>query len=331
METKTSLRIEKPCHENWNNMLPEEQGKFCSKCAKTVMDFTTKTTDEIVDFFKHRNFETACVRTRSELLDPLPAQLRLKQRLARFAYLLYLAFGSILFSCNTPGSTNTLGIVSTVSETARDETQNATTGLMVTRMPEIEQQEFVKGNMFPNHANENEGELIFHPDTIQLNGVTVNGDYSINDTSTTLGKLVLNTESISCFTGEMQSHTVGFLVLREYEAESGIEMNDSTQVVSEINNSESQLPLITESPLLLVYPNPNSGEFMIQLKNGKNAKAKLSIVNSAGQIVKELNAAAFTDTESPVTVNINDLAAGIYFVRMQTGDTLLTERIILTK
>lgn len=331
METKTSLRIEKPCHENWNNMLPEEQGKFCMKCAKTVMDFTTKTKDEIVDFFKQRNFETACVRTRNELLDPLQAQLRLKQRLARFAYLLYLAFGSILFSCNTPGSTNTLGIVLAVSEPARDEAQNATTGLMVTRMPEIEQQEFVKGNMFPNHANANEGEIIFHPDTIQLNGVTVNGDYSINDTSMTLGKVVLNTKSISCFTGELQSFTTGLMISRVYEAESGIEMTDSTQVVSVKNNSESQLHLITESPLLLVYPNPNSGEFMIQLKNGKNAKAKLSIVNSAGQIVKELNAAAFTDTESPVTVNINDLAAGIYFVRMQTGDTLLTERIILTK
>ena len=331
METKTSLRIEKPCHENWNNMLPEEQGKFCMKCAKTVMDFTTKTKDEIVDFFKQRNFETACVRTRNELLDPLQAQLRLKQRLARFAYLLYLAFGSILFSCNTPGSTNTLGIVLAVSEPARDEAQNATTGLMVTRMPEIEQQEFVKGNMFPNHANANEGEIIFLPDTIQLNGVTVNGDYSINDTSMTLGKVVLNTKSISCFTGELQSFTTGLMISRVYEAESGIEMTDSTQVVSVKNNSESQLHLITESPSLLVYPNPNSGEFMIRLKNEKNAKTKLSIVNSAGQLVKELNATDFTDTEIPVTVNMRDLAAGIYFVQMQTGDTLLTERIMLTK
>ena len=100
MKTKISLRIEKPCSANWNNMIPEAQGKFCLQCAKTVVDFTTKTKDEIIDFFTKRNFETACVRTRSDVLEQTPVLIRLKQRLARFAYILYLVFGAFLFSCN---------------------------------------------------------------------------------------------------------------------------------------------------------------------------------------------------------------------------------------
>jgi TonB-dependent SusC/RagA subfamily outer membrane receptor len=45
------LTIPKPCHENWETMTPEEKGRFCSVCSKTVRDFTVDSDDEIVDVF----------------------------------------------------------------------------------------------------------------------------------------------------------------------------------------------------------------------------------------------------------------------------------------
>ncbi len=34
------IAIPEPCHENWGNMNPTEQGRFCNSCAKEVIDFS---------------------------------------------------------------------------------------------------------------------------------------------------------------------------------------------------------------------------------------------------------------------------------------------------
>lgn len=42
------LIIPKPCHENWDEMTPNEKGRFCSICSKTVKDFTKLSDAEII-------------------------------------------------------------------------------------------------------------------------------------------------------------------------------------------------------------------------------------------------------------------------------------------
>lgn len=45
--------IPKPCHENWNQMTPQEQGRHCAVCSKVVVDFTQKTPPEINDIMSN--------------------------------------------------------------------------------------------------------------------------------------------------------------------------------------------------------------------------------------------------------------------------------------
>ena len=49
---KIQLGIPQPCHENWNNMKPEEKGRFCNSCQKTVMDFRNMSDRQLAEFFK---------------------------------------------------------------------------------------------------------------------------------------------------------------------------------------------------------------------------------------------------------------------------------------
>ena len=47
-----SIRIEKPCHEDWDKMTPTESGKFCGSCRKNVTDFSAMTDNEILAFLE---------------------------------------------------------------------------------------------------------------------------------------------------------------------------------------------------------------------------------------------------------------------------------------
>jgi hypothetical protein len=113
MENQNDIQISipKPCHEDWNKMTPNEKGAFCGKCAKTVVDFTKKTTEEIKDFLIAQSGKKICGRFMSEQLHDttkkidlyiplnlLPRKLSFNRA---FAFALFIVFGTSLFSCST--------------------------------------------------------------------------------------------------------------------------------------------------------------------------------------------------------------------------------------
>ena len=65
------ISIKKPCHENWDNMTPNEQGAFCHKCVKSVVDFSEKTIEEIKAYFAKKSEERVCGRFREDQMTEL--------------------------------------------------------------------------------------------------------------------------------------------------------------------------------------------------------------------------------------------------------------------
>ena len=49
MSKNVNIYIPESCHENWESMTPEEKGRFCGSCKKTVFDFTKATDKEIIE------------------------------------------------------------------------------------------------------------------------------------------------------------------------------------------------------------------------------------------------------------------------------------------
>lgn len=62
------LKIDKPCGENWDTMTDTENGKFCSSCSKSVIDFTQLTDNEVLQIIE-QNSGKLCGRLTKEQLN----------------------------------------------------------------------------------------------------------------------------------------------------------------------------------------------------------------------------------------------------------------------
>ncbi len=82
-------------------MSPDDQGRFCGKCAKIVIDFTKKTTQEILDFLNAQKGEDICGKLRAPKLQPIAIAVSRRTRLFSAAAL--VVFGAMLFTaCGPP-------------------------------------------------------------------------------------------------------------------------------------------------------------------------------------------------------------------------------------
>jgi len=73
-----------------------------------------------------------------------------------------------------------------------------------------------------------------------------------------------------------------------------------------------------EKPTLTIYPNPVKDNFVLQLNNSQMGKMNVQVVNQAGAIV---NSYLFNKDQilNQITVPVNNLPPGVYFVHVQIG------------
>lgn len=105
MENKYKITIPKPCHENWDEMIPNEKGRFCMSCSKTVVDFTSMLPEEIQQFFIQDQNNKICGRFKKSQLDTITIQIpslvlySQNNYYKMFLLALFVAMGTTLFSC----------------------------------------------------------------------------------------------------------------------------------------------------------------------------------------------------------------------------------------
>lgn len=96
MPSSLTLNIAEPCHENWQNMTPQEQGRFCGSCQKIVVDFSLMTDKEILDYFSTVS-QHVCGRFSN---DQLNKELKAAEKKKRFSlsYLWNVILATLLIS-----------------------------------------------------------------------------------------------------------------------------------------------------------------------------------------------------------------------------------------
>ncbi len=96
MKERIRMQIQQPCHENWNNMTPGEQGRHCSLCQKTVVDFSIMSDREVMDYISQYAHGNTCGRLSNSQLNRVIE--RPRERTVSWKYIWSVALGSLLLS-----------------------------------------------------------------------------------------------------------------------------------------------------------------------------------------------------------------------------------------
>ncbi len=160
METKHKISIPEPCHEDWDKMTPDETGRFCNSCSKSVVDFTEMLPIEIQEFFIKNEGQKVCGRFKKKQLDSIIIQIPNQVLLSQVHYhkmfllALFITMGTTLFSCKQENGDkqkiDKVEVVKNISEVERilvGDTKfnpNDSTHIPPPPPPKINQVKFVK-------------------------------------------------------------------------------------------------------------------------------------------------------------------------------------------
>lgn len=129
MERKYKIAIPEPCSENWDEMTPKKNGRFCLSCSKSVIDFTTMLPHEVQHFFIQNQNKNICGKFRKSQLDTITIHIPDRILYAQtnfhkmFLLALFIAMGTTLFSCkNENGKKQKIDKIEIVKDTSEIKT-----------------------------------------------------------------------------------------------------------------------------------------------------------------------------------------------------------------
>ena len=86
----------------------------------------------------------------------------------------------------------------------------------------------------------------------------------------------------------------------------------------------------TQDKVSFAYPNPTEGKVFVDYEvSNPNTDVEIRIHNVSGELVNQVDLSKVSAGQFTETVDVSSLAPGIYFVRLQVGDELMTQKLIV--
>lgn len=104
--------------------------------------------------------------------------------------------------------------------------------------------------------------------------------------------------------------------------ESNIQMPD----ISTLSNTDFELPILDQD--LIIYPNPNKGEFTIQLDSNFSNEVQIIIYNNQGQQVLSKNNQILKNDKS-INLSLDNLRSGLYYLKVLDGKKYKVGKLII--
>jgi hypothetical protein len=323
METTNFIvRIPEPCHEDWNKMQPDEKGKFCSSCSKSVFDFSKKTDVEIKNILLEHKDQKVCGHFKKSQIDrPLNLKIDLNDLpknmsvTKTFAVALFLVFGTLLFSC-TDQKDQKLGGIEIVNPFPEKER------MIVGEIASPPQNNMTIDTLQTTSNIETlEGE-IYIPEQHVAGGIGFYQGPLLDSVIPTKDSVIIKSVP------DVEDRIVGMMVVNHIPADTTTTSIDSLeQKITATKNGDNVISKTTD---LSVYPNPSKGEFTIKYDVTKKADVKVDILDIKGDHVKSIvNTPSQYEGKYLIPVSLNEFPAGIYIVTLINGEKKFSEKVVI--
>ncbi len=93
MSNKLNISIPTTCHENWEDMSPREQGKYCGVCSTTVVDFSSMDDQQVLNYLSNKQGRICGRLSSNQIAIP---QSRFEQLSSKMKYFVF-ALGFVFF------------------------------------------------------------------------------------------------------------------------------------------------------------------------------------------------------------------------------------------
>jgi CarboxypepD_reg-like domain/Secretion system C-terminal sorting domain len=342
------LSIPEPCHQNWHDMNPTQQGRFCNACAKEVIDFSTMSDSEVLGYFSSIKNEKVCGRAYPDQLDraiTMPKEIKkAKFWYWNYAAMFFLFFSKMTMKAQAQGQVITVPAKIDVST----ELQGQLGGFIIT-----------KSMAFTGKITDKDDNPIPFA-SIKIKGANTgvsasdNGEFSITgvtkNTILEVSAVGFKTIDISpaaispahSIILEKAANTtldtvklVSYGTIKKGRIMIGAVSSVQVKNVSIIDTIKSFLvkPIFFKSDEINIYPNPvqRGSLFTIALKLKQAGKYNIQIVDAAGRTVlqKQIYVAAKEFIDKVQTDS--RWSGGTYFVRVVDNNSKLisTNNLIL--
>lgn len=301
------ISINKPCHENWAEMTPTQQGAFCQKCAVDVVDFSEKSPQQVKEILLAKRNDHICGRFSKNQLVGLNevyenwTDQSVPVFRSKFLWACLIAFGMTLFAgcamepvnaMNT-FSTNSIGLINAVNEPADSTKIPADT---VDTIKPTDFEEYRKGKISISEPIEEPEDMIM-------------GDVAIDapelDSSVFKKSPVIETYAIVKGINA-PLNTFGY------------NLGDTTLNPDQATVQNSTLG---EEFIVELFPNPSNGPFKIALDSEIQGAFSIRVFVLSGQIIQELEKGIIRAGERRIIdINISLFPAGIYIIEIQLNN-----------
>ncbi len=298
------ITIPEPCHENWNNMHPDEKGRFCNSCQKSVYDFSNKTNDEILYVLNEKKAEKVCGRFRvAQVNKPICYTINL-QKLPKhisftkaFTIAILIAFGTMLVSCTDESGKK----VDSIELANADKVDN----IMGFSIPQV----------IPEQSDSGITEIVSQADYI-VGAMSWDPHPPV---SPLIDSTIMETDSVIYKKSEEVYSVMGGIG-SYYIVDETV---DSIRVDS--NSLSNKLIPTTLDPKsdfqFGVYPNPSNGVFNVKYEVLKPSDVSITIYDLTGKIVQsvvqQMNQHAGNYI---IPVSLSNLSNGIYICKIVTSE-----------
>jgi hypothetical protein len=303
------ISIPEPCHEDWNSMTPDANGKFCNSCSKSVIDFTNKTDAEIHAMMMERKNEKVCGHfKKTQVNRPLALNIpfhTLPRNLSparAFAVALFIVFGTLLFSCTNEHNQK----INEITVTEPEYIEGMMLGEPMLPFPQvIDTVSSVTSEGVSVCKTTGDVSYVEVPVIDSLSEVTVEGNtvYHI-DRNVTMGGAVYYIQPDTIATDSV--------VLDK-------------QAKPEVIHPEMDFTL-------QAYPNPTSGNINISYEVLKRGNVQLDLFDIKGVLVKSLVSQQNQyEGKYIIPTDLSNLIDGIYICRVIINGVEKTTKLIIAK